>query len=33
MQVMARMICDQLNGEINFDWRPQGIICDISMPL
>jgi PAS domain S-box-containing protein len=33
MQVMARMICDQLNGEINFDWRPQGIICDIAMPL
>jgi PAS domain S-box-containing protein len=33
MQVMARMIRDQLGGKIDFDWRPQGIICDIAMPL
>jgi PAS domain S-box-containing protein len=32
-RVMARLICDQLYGEIDFDWRPQGIICDIAMPL
>jgi hypothetical protein len=30
---MTRMIRDQLGGEINFDWHPQGIICDIAMPL
>jgi two-component sensor histidine kinase len=33
MQVMARMIRDQLGGKIDFDWRPQGIICNIAMPL
>jgi PAS domain S-box-containing protein len=32
-RVMARMICDQLNGEVNFDWREDGIICDIAAPL
>jgi PAS domain S-box-containing protein len=32
-RVMARMICDQLNGEVNFDWREEGVICDIAAPL
>jgi PAS domain S-box-containing protein len=32
-RVMARMIVDQLNGEVNFDWREQGVICDIAVPL
>jgi PAS domain S-box-containing protein len=32
-RVMARMICDQLNGEVDFDWREEGIICDIATPL
>jgi len=27
------MIRDQLGGKIDFDWRPQGIICNIAMPL
>lgn len=32
-RAMARMICDQLNGEINFDWRREGVICEIAAPL
>jgi PAS domain S-box-containing protein len=27
-RVMTR-ICEQLNGELNFDWRADGLICDI----
>ena len=27
-RVMTR-ICEQLNGELNFDWRSDGLICDI----
>jgi PAS domain S-box-containing protein len=27
-RVMAR-ICEQLNGELNFDWRADGLVCDI----
>jgi two-component system CheB/CheR fusion protein len=29
-RVMAR-ICDQLNGELHFDWRQDGLVCDISI--
>jgi PAS domain S-box-containing protein len=32
-RVMTRMICDQLNGEVDFDWREEGVICDIATPL
>jgi PAS domain S-box-containing protein len=32
-RVMARMICDQLNGEVHFDWREEGVVCDIAAPL
>jgi PAS domain S-box-containing protein len=27
-RVMTR-ICEQLNGELNFDWRADGLVCDI----
>jgi PAS domain S-box-containing protein len=29
-RVMTR-ICEQLNGELNFDWRADGLICDIAI--
>ena len=29
-RVMSR-ICVQLNGDINFDWRPSGLVCDITI--
>jgi PAS domain S-box-containing protein len=32
-QLMEAMIRDQLQGEIRFDWRPQGLLCEIAVPL
>jgi PAS domain S-box-containing protein len=31
-RVMTR-ICEQLNGELNFDWRADGLICDIIIDI
>ena len=31
--LMERAIRDQLKGEIHFQWRPEGLTCDIAMPL
>ena len=31
-RVIDRMIRDQLKGEVRFDWRPQGLVCEIAMP-
>jgi len=31
-RVIERMICSQLNGELNFDWREEGLVCDIVLP-
>jgi PAS domain S-box-containing protein len=31
-RVMAR-ICEQLNGELKFDWRTDGLICDIVIDI
>jgi len=31
-RVMTRL-CEQLNGEVKFDWRPEGLICDIAIGL
>jgi PAS domain S-box-containing protein len=31
-RVMAR-ICEQLNGELKFDWRADGLICDIVIDI
>jgi PAS domain S-box-containing protein len=31
-RVMTR-ICEQLNGELNFDWRADGLICDIVIDI
>jgi hypothetical protein len=24
-------ICEQLNGKINFNWRAEGLVCDITI--
>ncbi len=31
-RVMDRMIRDQLKGEIRFDWRAEGLVCEITLP-
>jgi two-component sensor histidine kinase len=31
-RVMDRMIRGQLKGEIRFDWRAEGFMCDIALP-
>jgi two-component sensor histidine kinase len=31
-RVMTR-ICEQLNGALNFDWRTDGLICDITIDI
>jgi PAS domain S-box-containing protein len=31
-KVMTR-ICEQLNGELNFDWRTDGLVCDIVIDI
>jgi two-component system, chemotaxis family, CheB/CheR fusion protein len=30
-RVMERMICGQCNGELDFDWREEGVICEITV--
>jgi two-component sensor histidine kinase len=30
-RVMQRMICGQCNGTLDFDWREEGVICDITV--
>jgi PAS domain S-box-containing protein len=32
-RVMERMICNQLNGELRFDWRQTGVCCEIVIPI
>jgi two-component sensor histidine kinase len=31
-RVMQRMVCDQCNGDIEFDWRQEGLVCMITVP-
>jgi PAS domain S-box-containing protein len=31
--VIERMVRDQLSGEMHFDWRPEGLACDITFEL
>jgi PAS domain S-box-containing protein len=31
-RVIERMICDQLNGEVHFDWPVEGFACEITLP-
>jgi two-component system CheB/CheR fusion protein len=30
---VMRRICEQLNGEISFDWREDGLVCDITIGI
>jgi two-component system, chemotaxis family, CheB/CheR fusion protein len=30
-RVMERMICGQCNGELDFDWREEGVVCEIAV--
>jgi hypothetical protein len=30
---MHSMIQGHMNGEIRFDWHPEGLICEVAMPL
>jgi two-component system, chemotaxis family, CheB/CheR fusion protein len=30
-RVMERIIQSQLNGDLKFDWRPEGVVCDIAI--
>ena len=32
MRVMKTMIRGQCNGDVRFDWRKEGLACDISLP-
>jgi PAS domain S-box-containing protein len=32
-RAMQRMICGQLSGEINFDWREDGVACEIVVAM
>ena len=32
-RVMASMIQDQLKGEARFDWRADGLVCEIAIPV
>ena len=30
-RVMERIIQGQLNGELKFDWRQEGVVCEITI--
>jgi two-component sensor histidine kinase len=32
-RVMENMITRQLKGSLRFDWRPQGLACEITLPV
>ena len=32
-RIMESMVRGQLKGEINFDWRADGLVCEITMPV
>src|SRR5882757_5437126 len=31
--IMENIIAGQLRGEVHFDWRDQGLTCEIALPL
>jgi len=33
MRVIESMIRGQLKGEVRFDWRLEGLACEIALPL
>ena len=32
-RIMENIIAGQLRGEVQFDWRDQGLACEIALPL
>jgi two-component sensor histidine kinase len=32
-RIMEKIIGGQLGGQVRFDWRDQGLICEIALPL
>jgi two-component sensor histidine kinase len=32
-RILEKMIGGQLGGQVRFDWRDQGLICEIALPL
>jgi two-component sensor histidine kinase len=32
-RILGKIIGDQLGGQVRFDWRDQGLICEIALPL
>jgi len=32
-RILEKMIGGQLSGQVRFDWRDQGLICEIALPL
>jgi two-component system, chemotaxis family, CheB/CheR fusion protein len=30
-RVMERMVCGQCNGQLDFDWRVEGVVCEITL--
>jgi PAS domain S-box-containing protein len=32
-RILEKIIGDQLGGQVRFDWRDQGLICEIALPL
>jgi two-component system, chemotaxis family, CheB/CheR fusion protein len=30
-RVIERMVCGQCNGELDFDWRAEGVVCEITL--
>jgi two-component sensor histidine kinase len=32
-RIMEKIIAGQLGGQVRFDWRDQGLVCEIALPL
>lgn len=31
-RLITRVVRQQLNGDVRFDWRPEGLVCEIALP-
>jgi len=31
-RVMEQLVRDQIGGDVTFDWRPEGLLCEIALP-
>lgn len=32
-RIMENIIGNQLGGDVHFDWRDQGLVCEITLPV